>query len=355
PDTFLQTLQVSVYSEDETDKSDFFTSVWGKHYRDLYSTKITAKVAILDTLYGGVDIVQKGGGNQTRSLRLRAKDGREFSMRAVKKSATQYLQSVVFKNTYVEDDFQQTEVENLVLDFYTAAHPYAYATIPKLSKAVDVFYNESELFYVPKQKHLGDFNADFGDELYLIEERQESNLQHYDNADDMESSMDIIAKVREDEKYKIDEVAYIRARLFDMLIGDWDRHQDQWRWAQFDQDNGDKLYKPIPRDRDQAFSNFDGALLDVMKLISPAAKQLQVYDSTLTDIKWMNSAGIKLDRMLVQKSNKEIWLQQAEFLQNNLTDDVILEAFNDVPKEVQDETLADIQQKLKGRRANIKD
>jgi hypothetical protein len=355
PDTFPQTLEVSVYSEEETNKSDFFTSVWGNHYRDIYGTKIKAKVATLDTLYGGVDIVRKGGGNQTRSLRLKAKNGKEYSMRAVKKSATQYLQSVVFKNTYVEDDFEQTEVENLVLDFYTAAHPYVYGTIPKLSKAVDVFYNNSELFYVPKQKHLGDFNADFGDELYLIEERQESNLQHYDNADDMESSMDIIAKVRKDEKYKIDEIAYIRARLFDMLIGDWDRHQDQWRWAQFDQDNGDKLYKPIPRDRDQAFSNFDGALLDVVKLISPASKQLQVYDSTMTDIKWMNSAGIKLDRMLVQKSGKESWMQQADFLQNNLTDAVIEEAFNDVPIEVQDKTLAEIKQKLKGRRANIKD
>src|SRR5690606_6420773 len=163
PDTFLQTLQVSVYSEEETNKSDFFTSVWGNHYRDIYGTKITAKVALLDTLYGGVEIVRKGGGNQTRSLRLKAKNGKEYTMRAVKKSATQYLQSVVFKNTYVENDFQQTEVENLVLDFYTAAHPYVYATIPKLSKAVNVFYNNSELFFAPKQKHVGDFNAVFGD------------------------------------------------------------------------------------------------------------------------------------------------------------------------------------------------
>lgn len=355
PDTFPQTIDVSVYSEEETNRSDFFASVWGKHYRTLYSTKIKAEVATLDTLYGGVEIVRKGGGNQTRSLRLRAKDGREFSMRALKKSATQYLQSVVFKNTYIEDDFQQTEVENLVLDFYTAAHPFAYATVPKLSRAVDVFYNNSELLYIPKQKYLGNFNADFGDELYLIEERQESNMAHYANTDAIESSMDIIAKVRKDEKYKIDETAYIRARLFDMLIGDWDRHQDQWRWAQFDQDNGDKLYKPIPRDRDQVFSNFDGALLDIMKLISPATKQLQVYDSTLTDIKWMNSAGIKLDRMLVQKSEKDVWLQQAEFLQNNLTDAVIDDAFNDVPAEVRDESLFEIKQKLKGRRANIKD
>src|SRR5690606_20171559 len=147
----------------------------------------------------------------------------------------------------------------------------------------------SELFYVPKQKHLGDFNTDFGDELYLIEERQESNLQHYDNADDMESSMDIIAKVRKDEKYKIDEVAYIRARLFDMLIGDWDRHRDQRRSAQGDQANGANLYKAIPSERGQAFSNFDGAWLHEMKLISLAAKAHQVYDGTLTGVTRMNS------------------------------------------------------------------
>jgi hypothetical protein len=29
-----------------------------------------------------------------------------------------------------------------------------------------------------------------------------------------------------------DEDEYIKARLFDMLIGDWDRHYDQWRWAE---------------------------------------------------------------------------------------------------------------------------
>ena len=38
-----------------------------------------------------------------------------------------------------------------------------------------------------------------------------------------------------------------------MLIGDWDRHQDQWRWIEF-KENGKKVYRPMPRDRDQAFS-----------------------------------------------------------------------------------------------------
>ncbi|WP_299102146.1 metallophosphoesterase [uncultured Winogradskyella sp.] len=358
PDTFPQEIETSIYTAEETDKTGFFESVWGSHYRDIYGTKIKAKVATLDTLYGGLEVVRAGGGHQTKSLRLKTKDGRELNMRALRKSATQYLQTVVFKNTHIEDEFEKTAVEDLIQDFYTAAHPYAFKVVPDLSDAAQVYHTNPKIYYIPKHKNLGKFNDEYGDELYMIEERPEENYtdeRNFGYADDIESTHDIIAKIREDEKYKIDENSYVRARLFDMLIGDWDRHQDQWRWAQFDQENGDKLYRPIPRDRDQVFSNFDGALLDVMKVISGSTKQLQVYDAELKDIEWMNAAGVKLDRILVQKSTKEKWLEHAKFIQENITDEIIDKAFLKVPKEVQDETLEDIKVKLKGRRAHLID
>ncbi|MCK8479383.1 metallophosphoesterase [Psychroserpens algicola] len=358
PDTFPQEIETSIYTKEATDKSRFFESVWGDHYRDVYSTTVTAKVATLDTLYGGLEVVRAGGGHQTRSIRLKTKDGRELNMRALKKSATQYLQAVVFKDTYIEDEFEKTAVEGLIQDFYTAAHPYAFMAVPDLSDAAQIYHTNPKIYYIPKHKHLGKYNNDYGDELYMIEERPEENYtdeRNFGYADDIESTHDIIEKVREDEKYKIDENAYVRARLFDMLIGDWDRHQDQWRWAQFDQENGDKWYRPIPRDRDQVFSNFDGALLDVMRIISGSTKQLQVYDEELKDIEWMNAAGIKLDRVMVQQSTKEKWLEHAKFLQENITDEVIEKAFSKVPEAVQDETLEDIKKKLRGRRANLLD
>lgn len=358
PDSFPQEIQTSVYEENETDKTGFFETVWGNHYRKAYSTKITAKVATLDTLYGGLEIVRPGGGHQTRSLRLQTKDGKDLNMRALKKSATQYLQTVLFKDKYIQDEFEKTSVEGLIHDFYTAAHPYAFAAIPDLSKAAQVLHPKPKIYFIPKHKHLGKYNKDYGDELYMIEERPEDNYEGeevFGYPDDIESSHDIIEKVRKDEKYKIDEDAFIRARLFDMLVGDWDRHQDQWRWAQFDQENGDKVYRAIPRDRDQVFSNFDGALLDIMKFLAAPTKQLQVYDQKLTNIGWMNAAGVKLDRVLIQKSTLDNWLEQAKFLQNQITDEVVEEAFSKVPKEAQDETLEDIKAKLKGRRANLLD
>lgn len=358
PEKFPQEVEASIYKKEETDVSGFFESVWGKHYRDIYSTKIKVKVATLDTLYGGLEVVRKGGGHQTRSLRLKTKDGREMNMRALRKSATQYLQTVLFKDTYVQDEFEKTAIEGMILDFYTAAHPYAFTVVPDLSHAAKIFHTNPKLYFIPKHKHLGEFNEEYGGELYMIEERPEDNYaddRNFGYADDIESTHDIIEKVRKDEKHKINESALIKARLFDMLIGDWDRHQDQWRWAQFDQENGDKYYHPIPRDRDQVFSNFDGALLDVMKIISGSTKQLQVYDEKLENIEWMNSAGIKLDRVLIQDANKEIWLEQAKFLQENITDEVIDKAFTKVPEEVQDKTLEDIKEKLKGRRSNLQD
>ena len=358
PDSFPNEIEVSVYTKQETNRTDFFETFWGDHYRNVYSTTIKAKVATLDTLYGGLEVVRKGGGHQTRSLRLKTKDGKELNMRALRKSATQYLQAVLFKDTYVEDEFERTTIEGLIHDFYTAAHPYAFLVVPDLSDAASIYHTNPKLYYIPKHKHLGDYNEEYGDELYMIEERPEDNYtdeRTFGYADDIESTHDIIEKVRKDEKYKIDEQAFIRARLFDMLIGDWDRHQDQWRWAQFDQPNGDKLYRPIPRDRDQVFSNFDGLLLDIMKVISGSTKQLQVYDKELKNIGWMNSAGIKLDRVLIQQAGLNTWVQEAKYLQDNITDYVIEEAFLKVPKEVQDETLREIKEKLKGRRSNLID
>lgn len=58
--------------------------------------------------------------------------------------------------------------------------------------------------------------------------------------------------VAESHKHNVDQQAALRARLFDMWLGDWDRHDDQFRWASF-KENGVTVYKPIPRDRDQIF------------------------------------------------------------------------------------------------------
>lgn len=354
-ENFPQTVKAQVYSDEMVEKSKFYKLLWGKHYRDLYGTKVTAKTVLLDTLYGGLQVVRAGGGHQTRSLRLEDKDGRTYNMRALKKSAVQFLQTVIIKDKEIESDFLNTIPEDLILDFYTAAHPYGAFTIPKLAAAANVLHTRPKLYYVPKQKALGSFNADYGNELYMIVERPDETFTGplFDYPDNVESTDDLLAKLREDEKYKLNETAYIRARVFDMLVGDWDRHNDQWRFTQHDNDDGTVTFEPIPRDRDQVYSYFDGGLFDVARTVFNTARQFQVYDEVLKNTKWFNAAGIKLDHALIQNYGKEAWLKAAATMQQQISDAVIADAFSDLPQEVQEETAAEIQRKLKGRRDNL--
>lgn len=358
PSQFEPTKNTTAYAKEDTEKSSSYTRLWGDHYRYVYGTDIKVPVLTLDTLKGGITIDRKGGGHQTRSLRLRVNEtNQNYALRAVKKSAVQFLQSVVFKDNFVQEEFRDTFTEDVILDFYTSSHPYASLAIGGLADAIDVYHTNPQLVWMPKHPALGKYNETYGDELYIIEERPDDgflDVASFGKPDKIESTSDVLEHLRKDEKYSIDEDAFIKARLFDMLLGDWDRHADQWRWARFDT-KGSKKYKPIPRDRDQAFSNYDGRLLDFTRALIPPARQFQKYDGTLDDIKWINIAGSKLDHALLPSATRENWLAQAKYIQENLTDTAIDNAFLAFPKEIQDDVLEDIKRKLKERRANIVD
>lgn len=351
--------KASIYKDDRVEKSAVFETVWGNKYRNLYGTKINATVANLETLNGGMTVERAGGGHQTRSLRLVTNDGKEYNLRALEKSAVQFLQTTVFKNNDIGSGFEETTAEDLLFDFYTAAHPYAALAIPDLANAVNLYHENPKIYYVPKQRALGKYNLDYGDELYMLIERPEENhkvLASFGNADDLISTPDVFENLRKDEKYYIDEPQYIRSRMFDMLIGDWDRHQDQWRWAEYKEKDGRVKYQAIPRDRDQAFSNFDGALFATLRTMVGFTKQFATYDGTLGDVKWFNTAATYLDRSFSQNSSKEEWIKQATFIQNNLSDKQIEDAFKKLPSEIYaDPSTAVLVGQLKERRNNIVD
>ena len=358
PTSFPKTMTASVYKKEEVDKSEFFKSFWGNHYRAVYGTPVEAQVAVLDTLYGGLEVVRPGGGHQTRSLRLVTKSGKEYNMRALKKSAVQFLETTAFKGVDGEQYFSNTLTEDLISDFYTAAHPYGAFAIPELAKSAEIYYTKPKLYFVPKQKRLGKYNDDYGDQLYMIVERPTDDFngrKHFGNPDDIESTDDVLSKLREDEDYRIDEQSYIRARIFDMLLGDWDRHSDQWRWSVFEDADGTKVFEPIPRDRDQVFANFDGAFLSSLRNVMGGVNQFGVYGPTINDIAWFNKAGIKLDRALIKRSDEAVWLSEARFLQNAMTQETLDRAFSSLPEAVQDSTLLEIKNHFMGRKANLVD
>ena len=307
-------------------KSKTYEFWWGKRFRSYYGKKVSAPVADLDTLFGGLSVMKKGGGHQSYSLRLVTKNGKEYAMRSLKKNALKFLKYKVRGIAYTEDDFKGTWVEKVVSDFFTTSHPYMQLVIDPLAKAADVNHAKTSLYYVPKQDALGIYNSVYGDELYYIEERpsdEQNKFKGYRRTlpkkageiPDFESTTDVLEKIKSDESYTIDQLSFLRARIFDMLIGDWDRHEDQWRWAEYDLDKSDKkIFLPIPRDRDAAFSKFDGVAIPLIQLFVPSTRFWQSYNDDLKSTKWFNAEGNNLDRMLLNKYDTDVWLSEANFI-----------------------------------------
>ncbi|WP_240337982.1 metallophosphoesterase [Gelidibacter japonicus] len=351
---FPTTTDASIYTEEMTEKSGFYRFLLGNHYRTYYSKKINVPTLQIDTLYGGLTPLRAGGGNQSNSLRLVDKDGKEYVMRGLKKSATRFVQNLAYQEKYMVDKFEETGAESFLLDFYTTTHPYFPFIISGLAKPIDIYHTNPELYYVPKQKALGKFNDIYGDELYMIEERpmsEQSNIENFGEADDIISTSDVLLNLRKNEKSKIDENAYIRARLFDMLLGDWDRHSDQWRWSEF-QDGKNNLYRPIPRDRDQVFPKYDGLLISLIMRI-PALRHMQHFDEDIRNLKWFNMEPYPMDLAFVTQTDEKTWIDQAKYIQENLSDEDIDNAFAQLPKDLQDETVEKVKTLLKHRKQHL--
>ncbi|MDR2236642.1 MAG: metallophosphoesterase [Chryseobacterium sp.] len=354
PRSFPGTATSTVYPVELTQKGKVYRWLWGEHYRKYYGLPIEAPTADLASLNGGFTPFREGGGNQSNSLRLKAADGQEFVMRGVKKSAVRFLNNMAFKKSTFGNELNNTFPEKFLLDFYTTNHPFTPFSVGNMADKVGIFHSNPKLYYIPKQYTLGEYNKSYGDEMYMIEERFSSDpktLASLDNAKDIVSTDDVLKNFTKNYKYSVDRESYIRARIFDMLIGDWDRHSDQWKWAEY-QDGDKVVYKPIPKDRDQAFSKYDGAAFKIIMNV-PAIRHMKTFKDDIKNVKWMNMEPYPLDLVFLKGSTQEEWTEQAKYIQDHLTDADIDEAFSNLPKEVKDETIADIQSKLKIRKTKL--
>ncbi len=364
--SFSETTKTVPITSDENklNKSGFYKWLWGERYRRYFGEPVTADIAILDTLYGGLKITQPGGGHQSFSARLADEEGREYAMRGLEKDALKFLRFKVKGISYHEEEFKGTFAEDIVYDFFSTTHPYIQLVINPLAKEAGVNHANTQLFYLPKQPGFRLLGSDYGNTLYFIEQRPNDKQRDYSGYRralpeedgeivNFESTTDVLEKLKEDEKYSLDQKAYIRARIFDMLIGDWDRHEDQWRWAEYEISDDDIRFVPVPRDRDAAFSKFDGIAIPIIKMIMPDVRFWQSYSPDIKDIKWFNGEGNNLDRALLNKFDTSVWVEEAKYIQENLSDAEIDAAFKQLPKEVQDEASEKIRENLKARLKNI--
>ena len=325
-------------------RSSLHQWLWGKHYRKEWATPVTVPLFFLDTAAGGLKPYQGGGGRQSKTLRLHDANDKEYVLRSIDKTFGGALPTV----------FQNSFVEKLANDQVSLGHPYGAVTVPVLSEAAKIYHTNPRIVYVPQQKGLDTFNQEYGNRLYLFEQRPDENWEeaaNFGNAKKIVGTDKMLEKIMEDNDNRIDQLLFVRSRILDMLIGDGSRHEDQWRWGSFKQ--GDKTtYKAIPRDRDQAYAKFDGWLLQsIMK--AGNINHLQTFDYTIPDVNTNNFPSRNLDRQAANEVTKEQWITIAKDIQQSVTDDVIEKAIKELPPEVFPISGTVMINKLKSRRDHL--
>jgi hypothetical protein len=287
----------------------------GNNYRKECSTPVNLKVFNVNKEKGGFKIEGLGGGKQTKSLQLTDKSGAEWALRTIDKDP----------EAAVPANFRESFASNIVQDLISAAHPYAPLAIPTLADTTGVIVATPEFFFVPDDPSLGYYRPLFANRICLLERKD------LDAKNDSKSSFKMFNKMREDNDHNVDQESVLRARLLDMLIADWDRHFDQWKWITKDTGQG-KLYIPIPRDRDQAFFYSDGLIIRLIsKSRIPFLKGLQYH---IRDINKLNMVAKDFDRMFLNNIDEGDWNRIATDFTGKLTDAKIDAAIRMMPPEI---------------------
>jgi len=205
-------------------------------------------------------------------------------------------------------------------------------TIPPLLKKINILHSKPILYRIPDSKALGPFQHEYGGLLGMLElnpKKNKKTKRYFANADDIVQTNKLLRKIFENPNHQVDRHEYLKARLFDILIGDWDRHEDNWKWAAFKE--GSKVrYRPIPKDRDNAYTKWDGVLPSLADE-DFALFHLEGFDKKIRGFRSLVYQARNLDRLLLNSLSESDFREQAELIQTEISESDIRQAIAELP------------------------
>ncbi|MEO0812376.1 MAG: hypothetical protein AAFY60_05890, partial [Myxococcota bacterium] len=328
--------------------------VLGDYYRDAYTLKLDYDV--LDLEQEGLTPIKIGGGSQTNSIRLEDPSGGQWALRSTTKDSSRYLPYPLN---------QVPVIRYFMEDGFTGIHPAAALSVPAFAEAVGLFHTRPRLMYLPDQRGLAELRGFVTDEVVLLERRPKRPRDvdlpaHLGGGTSSfaetkyKATLDVVGKVREKPwKHRIDQEEWLRARLLDIFLGDWDRHADQWRFAGIKEEDGNWLWKPIPRDRDQAMAHYDGAVMFLARMAIPSVRRLRPFDDEVGNLTWLTYNARPIDALFLSQITRERWMEIAREVHGAISDAVIADAMGRWPKDAYALHGAELETKLRGRRDEL--
>lgn len=314
--------------------------LFGDDYRDLWTTPIEIEVLDFSREAGGLEALFRVGGAQTFGLALKGADGKAYTFRSLVKNLTQNLRA----------DLRSSPFGRAAQDQLAAIHPAATTMVPPLAKAAGVLHNVPKFVILPDDPALGEFRELFAGRIGTIEEfptKASDDYAGFNNATDIIKSEEFVTKWLASPEVRVDADALVRVRLFDFFLGDWDRHANNYRWAKLP-DKPD--WQPLPEDRDQAFVDFQGIIPAIAR---PFELRLLRFQNNYPSSFGLTNQGWPIHRWFLAGLDRDSWIETAIDLQNRITDDVIEEAINLMPKPYFELSAAKLVSTLKARRDTL--
>jgi hypothetical protein len=324
--------------------SKFKRVFFGDNYREEWVIPVEVPVFDFNNEKGGLEIVKKGGGGQTKSLRLENDKEQQYVLRSVEKDPSKVIPEVVKIELAVD----------LAQDQMSAYLPWAALSVPRLADAAKIYHTNPKIVYLTKDPRLGKYLDDVWEGLYLFEERPNGNrkdVKSFGRSKDIIGTPDMFDEMIDDHDNQMDQEHFLKCRLFDVYIGDWDRHEDQWRWAAF-KDDDQTIYRAVPRDRDQTFFLNEG-FFPWISSRKFALRMNQGFKYEIKDMGGLVSQGKWLDRRFLSELEKEDWIKAAEKMQSGFTDEVLQAAVYDMPHQIAEVKASTTIDKLKARREQL--
>lgn len=325
-------------------KGPLFKFFFGNHYRKSWTTPVRVGFLNMDTAKGGLTPYAVGGGRQTKSLKLKGGDGMEYVFRSVNKNPIKALPY----------ELRGTVISSVVKDQTTTQQPYGAMAASVLLGELDIYHARPTLYMLPDGPALGNFKNEFGNMLGMLEAKP-YNPDKVDSAfagaKEIERSLRMFRDLYEDNDNDIADEEFVKARVFDILVGDWGKHEDNWKWIGFEKEKGLR-YHPFPRDRDHVFSRWDGLLpwIADREWAKPSGENFDYKIKGLRSLMWQ---ARHLDRALANEATKEDWLAAAATIQDKVTDSVIENAVQNMPPEIYEPDGRIIEEKLKARKKDL--
>lgn len=297
-------------------RASAFHRFWtGDGYRELWTTPVRAPLVDLRGFAGGLTPLRRGGGRQTRSLRLRGADGREYVFRSLDKDQAKALSPV-----------RRSLVGRIRQDQVSALHPGATLVAAGLEDAAGVPHATPQLAVMPDVPALGEFRDDFGG---LPGTLQEVPRAGFAGAGRVEGTDDLWEALRQAPRDRVDTRAYLAMRLMDVYLGDWDRHEDQLRWGRMER-GGSGTWFPIPRDRDYAFSNYGGVFPGLARRFD---RKVVRFDAAYRDLRGLLVKARAMDERFLCALPPSTWDSTAAAMARSLSDSAIAAAIGRMPRE----------------------